>query len=111
MKTEAEVIQEVKEIIASHPLVVFMKGSTSMPRCGFSATAAEILKNYPYPVKSVDILERQDIREYLPDFSDWPTFPQIFIGGELIGGSDILTQLYQSGQLEGLLKKAHPEKK
>ncbi len=109
MHSEEEVIREIKQTIDKHPVVVFMKGSPEMPRCGFSATACEILRQFPYPIKGVDILERQDIRETLPEYSEWPTFPQIFIKSEFIGGSDILTQLYRTGELEKKLKSAHPQ--
>ncbi len=84
------VIDEIKKEIENNKIVVFMKGTPEVPRCGFSAATVDILKTFPYPFKGIDILNRPEIRESLPEYSHWPTFPQIFIGGKLIGGCDIM---------------------
>ena len=101
-----DVISRIKKEIESNKVVVFMKGTPEAPRCGFSAATVEILKTFPYPFKGVDILADLEIREALPDYSDWPTFPQIFIGGKLVGGCDIMHELRDSGELAALLKEA-----
>ncbi len=101
-----EVIDRIKKEIEGNKIVVFMKGTPEAPRCGFSAATVEILKTFGYPFKGVDILADLEIREALPDYSDWPTFPQIFIDGKLVGGCDIIHELRDSGELATLLKGA-----
>ena len=102
----AAVIDRIKKEIENNKVVIFMKGTPDAPRCGFSAATVEILKSFPYPFKGVDILADLEIREALPDYSDWPTFPQIFIDGKLVGGCDIIHELRDSGELAALLKEA-----
>lgn len=97
------VLEEIKKEISNNKILVFMKGTPEAPRCGFSAATVEILKKFPYPFKGIDILSRPEIRETLPDYSKWPTFPQVFIGGELVGGCDIMHELRDSGELERIL--------
>ena len=101
-----DVLTRIKKEIEGNKIVVFMKGTPDAPRCGFSAATVEILKSFPYPFKGVDILADLEIREALPDYSDWPTFPQIFIDGKLVGGCDIMHELRDSGELATLLKGA-----
>lgn len=101
-----DVINRIKKEIEGNKVVVFMKGTPDAPRCGFSAATVEILKSFPYPFKGVDILADLAIREALPDYSEWPTFPQIFIDGKLVGGCDIIHELRDSGELATLLKEA-----
>lgn len=91
--------------VTAHPVVLFMKGTPDAPRCGFSANAAGILRKYGVPLHTVDVLSDEDIRDGVKDFSNWPTIPQIFIGGEFVGGSDILTQLHESGELGPMIEK------
>ena len=100
-----EVISRIKQEIESNKIVIFMKGTPDAPQCGFSAASVAILKSFPYPFKGVNILADPEIRQTLPDYSEWPTFPQIFVGGELIGGCDILNELRDSGELAEILKK------
>lgn len=97
------VIDEIKKEIEGNKIVVFMKGTPEMPRCGFSAATVEIFKKFPYPFKGIDILSNPEIRATLPGYSNWPTFPQVFIGGQLIGGCDIMHELRDSGELEKIL--------
>jgi len=92
--------------VAAAPIVLFMKGSPSSPQCGFSATAAGILSGYGKPVAHVDVLLDPDVREDVKSFTSWPTIPQIFIGGEFIGGADILRELHQNGELKTLIETA-----
>lgn len=105
--TAVENIKEtIKQHIAQNPVLIFMKGNPDMPRCGFSAKAVQILKACGISFASVDVLENPDVRQYLPEVSNWPTFPQLFVNGELIGGCDIMTELYESGELEEILPKS-----
>ena len=99
-----DVIERIKKEIEGNKVVIFMKGVPDAPQCGFSAASVEILRSFPYPFKGIDILANPDIRATLPQYSSWPTFPQIFIGGKLVGGCDILHELRDSGELETLLK-------
>ena len=99
-------IQKIESEIKSNKVVVFMKGTPDAPQCGFSAAVCQILKAFPYPFKGVDVISNPDIRATLPNYSEWPTFPQIFIDGKLVGGCDILHELNDSGELKGLLEEA-----
>ncbi len=101
-----DVMGRIKKEIDGNKIVIFMKGTPDAPRCGFSAATVEIFKKFPYPFKGVDILSDPEIRETLPGYSNWPTFPQIFIGGQLIGGCDIMHELRDSGELEKILADA-----
>ena len=94
-------------MVKGNKLFLFMKGSPSAPQCGFSANAAGILQSYGVrEIPHFDVLSDPDVRQGVKDYSDWPTIPQLYIGGEFVGGSDILTELHQSGELKGLLQKA-----
>ena len=97
-------IQRIEKEIKSHKVVLFVKGSPQAPMCGFSATVMELFKNLQVPFHAVDILANQDIREQLPEYSGWGTFPRVFIDGNLVGGCDVTTELYESGELQKLLK-------
>ncbi|MCB9762908.1 MAG: Grx4 family monothiol glutaredoxin [Alphaproteobacteria bacterium] len=97
-------VQEwLPEVVAAHGVVLFMKGSPSAPQCGFSANAAGILSSYGKPFHHVNVLADPDIRQGIKEFSDWPTIPQVYIGGEFVGGSDILTEMHNNGELKELL--------
>ena len=98
-----DIIESIKKDIANNPIILFMKGNPDMPRCGFSAKAVQILKACEAQFASVDVLDNPEVRQYLPQVSNWPTFPQLFVNGELIGGCDIMTELYESGELEKVL--------
>ena len=100
-------IQEViKQQVTGHPVVVYMKGTPTAPRCGFSANAINILNTLGVKdIFSVNILENDDIRQGIIDYANWPTVPQIYINGEFIGGSDIMTEMHQNGELKTLLGK------
>lgn len=101
-----DVMERIKSTLENNKVVVFMKGTPEAPQCGFSAATIQVLKSFPYPFKGVNILADPEIRESLPDYSNWPTFPQIFVNGRLIGGCDIVHELRDSGELEKLLKEA-----
>ena len=99
-------IDQIKKDLSENKMVVYMKGTPEAPQCGFSAAVIQILKTFPYPFKGINILANPDIRATLPAYSNWPTFPQIFVNGELIGGCDVLHELRDSGELEQILKSA-----
>jgi monothiol glutaredoxin len=93
-------------LVKNNKVFMFMKGSPQAPMCGFSANAASILQSYAVDIASFDVLSDPDVRQGVKDYSDWPTIPQVYIAGEFVGGSDILTELHQSGELRSLLQKA-----
>ena len=101
MDTQAQ----IKAIVEGHPVVLFMKGSAQFPQCGFSGRAIQILQsggvNNPY---TVNVLQDEEIRQGIKEYANWPTIPQLYVRGEFIGGSDIMTEMYQSGELQQLLK-------
>ena len=97
---------KIKNQIKDNNILIYMKGSPYEPKCGFSARTVQALIDCGAEFSYVDILENQDIRENLPSISDWPTFPQVFVTGELIGGCDIVTEMHESGDLETIIKKA-----
>jgi len=93
----------IRDQIKSHPVLIYMKGNPNQPQCGFSARATQILMSCGQKFAYVDILSNPDIRANLPAVSEWPTFPQLFVDGELVGGCDIMTEMYESGELKQLL--------
>jgi monothiol glutaredoxin len=95
----------IKSIVETHPVVLFMKGNKMFPQCGFSARAVEILRHCGVTrFESVDVLADADIRQGIKDFSSWPTIPQLYIKGEFVGGSDIMLEMAQSGELQQKLE-------
>ncbi len=111
MGLNQETKQRIESLIASGDVVVFMKGNRMMPQCGFSGKVVQILDNLIPDYQTVDVLEDPDIRAGIKEFSQWPTIPQVYIKGELIGGSDIVSELYATGELHRKLGKAVPERK
>jgi monothiol glutaredoxin len=99
-----QTIEKIKQQIAENPVLLYMKGSPEQPQCGFSARAVQALNACNAAFSHVDVLANPDIRQELPKYANWPTFPQLYIQGELIGGCDIILELYQSGELQQLLK-------
>jgi monothiol glutaredoxin len=91
--------------IRDNPVLLYMKGTPQFPVCGFSARAVQILDHYGVAYASVNILEHPEIRSTLPKLMNWPTFPQLYVDGELIGGSDILMEMHEAGELESVLHK------
>ena len=98
-----DIEQEIKEQINANPILLYMKGSPDAPQCGFSSRATQLLIECGNPFSFVDILSNPEIRSNLPKVSNWPTFPQLFVNGELVGGSDIMTELHENGDLEKLI--------
>ena len=101
-----ETLEEIKAQVRDNPILLYMKGSPDAPQCGFSAQASQVLMSCGERFAYIDILANPEIRANLPQFSEWPTFPQLFIDGELVGGCDIITELYDSGELESMIKAA-----
>jgi len=89
----------IKELINEHPVVLFMKGNPKFPQCGFSSLACQILDASGVQYHTIDVLQDQEIREGIKAFSNWPTIPQLYIKGEFIGGSDIMREMYEAGEL------------
>jgi monothiol glutaredoxin len=98
-----DVMDRIKQTVESQPIVLFMKGTPQFPMCGFSSRTAQALKAVGAEYHSVNVLENPEIRANLPRYSNWPTFPQLFINGELIGGCDITIELYEKGDLQQLV--------
>ena len=101
-----DVLDRIRDQVESNPVVIFMKGTPQFPQCGFSARAAEALKSCGEKFAYVNVLTDPEIFENLPRFANWPTFPQIYIDGELIGGCDITLELKASGELDKMVKEA-----
>ena len=107
-----ETLDKIKKQISENPILIYMKGSPKFPSCGFSARAVEALINCGVPFGYVDILQHPDIRAELPACANWPTFPQLWVEGELIGGCDIVLEMFQQGELKTLLEEVaarHPQ--
>lgn len=98
--------QRIKALVQGHPVVLFMKGTPQLPMCGFSSRAVEVLGRVQAPITHVNVLTDPEVRADLPRYSDWPTFPQLFVNGEFIGGCDILVDLYESGELRRIVEDA-----
>lgn len=101
-----DVLERIKEQVESNPVVIYMKGTPYFPMCGFSSRAAQALAATEIPFSYVNILDDPEIFQNLPRYADWPTFPQIYIDGELVGGCDITLELYESGELKKMMEEA-----
>lgn len=104
-----DALQRIQAVVDAHAMVLFMKGTPQFPMCGFSARAAQCLKNAGASFHSVNVLEDPEIRANLPQFANWKTFPQLFVHGELIGGSDIVADLEASGELKRIVEEAQAQ--
>jgi monothiol glutaredoxin len=101
-----DIMEIIKQQIEGNPIILYMKGSPNQPQCGFSARATQVLMACGERFAYVDILANPEIRANLPAYGNWPTFPQLWINGELIGGSDIIAEMYEKGELLSLVKEA-----
>ena len=99
-----DIKNEIKKIIDTNDVCLFMKGVPDAPQCGFSMTVSNILKHLNVNFKGVNVLDDQNLRQGIKEFSDWPTIPQLYIKGEFIGGCDIVKEMFESGELKSLLK-------
>ena len=98
--------QRIEQLVKNHEVVLFMKGDAAFPMCGFSGRAIQILKAVGVDAKAlttVNVLEDQDIRQGIKEYSNWPTIPQLYVKGEFVGGSDILMEMYESGELQQMI--------
>lgn len=99
-------IQEtIKQQIQENPIILYMKGNAEFPQCGFSSRAVQLLKSCGVPFTTVDVLQDEAIRQGIKTFSNWPTIPQLYVNGTFIGGSDIMAEMFESGELQTLVKK------
>lgn len=102
-----DVLDKIRETVTSNPVVLYMKGSPQMPMCGFSASAAQMLKACGVEkLHAVDVLQDADVRQGIKEYANWPTIPQLYINGEFVGGADIIREMYQSGELQQMLGSA-----
>lgn len=99
----SDVNTRIGEIVKSNDIVLFMKGTPLFPQCGFSSRAIAILDHLGAPYETVDVLQDMEIRQGIKSFSDWPTIPQLYIKGEFVGGSDIMMEMYEAGELHQLI--------
>jgi len=102
----SDVKQRIGELVGQHEIVLFMKGSALFPQCGFSSRAVSILDHLGVTYETVDVLQDQDIRNGIKQYSDWPTVPQLYVKGEFVGGSDIMMEMFESGELKQLVASA-----
>jgi monothiol glutaredoxin len=106
MNVADDVLSRIKTHITTQPAVLFMKGTPDFPQCGFSAQTAGALRALKVEYRHVNIFEEPELREALKAFSNWPTYPQLYVKGELVGGCDIVIEMYRSGELKTLLQEA-----
>lgn len=99
------IIDTIKKQILTNPILLYMKGSPKNPNCGFSAKAAKIIFSYYRDFAYIDVLKNNEIRTELPKYSNWPTFPQLWINGKLIGGCDIIIEMHNKGELQKIIEK------
>ena len=105
-----EPLDKIKQQVEENPVILFMKGTPQAPQCGFSMRTAQALQSTGVPFAFVNVLADEDVYHNLPNYANWPTFPQLYIKGELIGGCDITLELHQRGDLETMVKQATEEK-
>ena len=99
----SDVKERIESLVKSNDVVLFMKGSVLFPQCGFSSRAVAILDHLGVPFETVDVLQDQEIRNGIKDYSEWPTIPQLYVKGEFVGGSDIMMEMFESGELQQLV--------
>ncbi|MCX7354372.1 MAG: Grx4 family monothiol glutaredoxin [Alphaproteobacteria bacterium] len=97
--------EQIKKDVAENDVVLFMKGSPAFPQCGFSATVVQVLNHVGVKFKGVNVLESMELRQGVKEFSNWPTIPQLYVKGEFVGGCDIIREMFQTGELQTLLKE------
>ena len=104
----SDTVDTIKQQIAENPVLLYMKGDPRGPKCGFSAQTVQAVMACERPFAYVDVLEHPEIRQTLPGYAQWPTFPQLWINGELVGGCDIVVEMYQNGELKQLIQDTVP---
>ncbi len=103
--TDTAVFDQIKKDISENDVVLYMKGTAVFPQCGFSAAVVQMLSKLGVQFKGINILEDADLRQGIKDYANWPTIPQLYVKGEFIGGCDIVREMYESGELQTLLKE------
>ena len=103
--SDSPVFDRIQGEIEANPVMLYMKGTPMFPQCGFSARVVQILSHLNVPFESANVLEDMELREGIKQFSQWPTIPQLYVGGEFVGGCDIIMEMFQSGELETLLEE------
>ena len=101
----SDVNSRISDIVSAHDVVLFMKGTPLFPQCGFSSRAIAILDHLGVAYESVDVLQDMEIRQGIKEYSDWPTIPQLYVKGEFVGGSDIMMEMYEAGELEQVMQE------
>jgi monothiol glutaredoxin len=97
---------QIQQLVSSQPIVLFMKGTKTFPQCGFSATVVEVLKRLNADFEGVNVLQDPAVREGIKEFANWPTIPQLYVGGKFVGGCDIVRDMFMAGELEPLVNEA-----
>ena len=108
MSEQEQIFKQIDQEVKAHKILLYIKGTKDAPQCGFSAATIDIFKQLGKPFETVDILSNPDRRQFVPEYSKWPTFPQVFIEGKLIGGCDIIHEMHDNGELKPLVEKAYP---
>ena len=103
---EDDVIQQIKSDMETHKILIYMKGTPDAPQCGFSAATVQLVSNLGVPFETRDVIACPELREQVPEVTQWPTFPQVIVNGKLVGGCDIVHEMHERGELEPLLKAA-----
>lgn len=101
--------EQLKQVIDENEIVLFMKGTPDFPQCGFSGKTAQMLQSFEIPFASVDVLASEEVRQGIKEYSSWPTIPQLYVRGEFVGGCDIMSELYESGELAAIIKAEKTE--
>ena len=101
----SDATQRIDELVKNNDIVLFMKGTALFPQCGFSSRAIAILDHLGVPFETVDVLQDPEIRQGIKDYSDWPTVPQLYVKGDFVGGSDIMMEMFEAGELQALLEE------
>jgi monothiol glutaredoxin len=101
-----DILARIEEMVNNHKVFIFMKGTPTFPMCGFSAATIQIFDSLGYPYETFDVLEDPEVREGVKRFSNWPTIPQVYVNGQLVGGCDIVREMHEQGELEPIVRKA-----
>jgi monothiol glutaredoxin len=104
-----EVTERIQKAVADNKIMIFMKGTASFPQCGFSAATVQVFEELGVPFQTADVLSDPELRDAIKRYTNWPTIPQVFIGGKFVGGCDIVREMYESGELQDLVKSALKE--
>ena len=100
-----DISEKIKELLEKNSVFLFMKGTPEIPQCGFSLAVANVLKHLKVKFESINVLENEEIRQGIKTYSDWPTIPQLYVKGKFVGGSDIVKEMFEKGELKALLEK------